>query len=50
MIELFGTTVCQALEYACYLFAGTIGLCLLPNIAIAVAREFCTITVVELDE
>jgi hypothetical protein len=50
MMTMFGPVVVDALRIASIFFAGTVGLSLIPNIFVWLAREFCTISIVELDE
>jgi len=48
MQELYGLEVISAVLMATYFFIGSLGSCLVPCVVIYVIREFCTITVVEL--
>jgi hypothetical protein len=50
MIDIFGKEQIAALKIATYFFAGTVGVWLVPNCVIWIFQEFCTITVVEVDE
>jgi hypothetical protein len=50
MLDLFGLEEIESLKYSCYFFAGFVGICLAPNVVIWLAREFCTITVVEVND
>lgn len=49
MMDLYGHDIINAVRYAAYSLAGVVGCCILPNVIIWLAREFCTINVVELD-
>lgn len=50
MLELFGPILVDALRISAIFFAGTIALCLIPNVLVWLAREFCTISVIEWEE
>jgi hypothetical protein len=50
MVEMFGPVIIDALRIASIFFAGTVGISLVPNVLIWLAREFCTISIVELVE
>lgn len=49
MVDLYGEVVVHALLYTSYFFIGMLGLCLIPNVVLWASREYCTISVVELD-
>jgi hypothetical protein len=49
MVTLYGTAVIEAIKYSAYFFAGMVGAWLIPAVAIWLAREYCTIQVVEFD-
>ena len=49
LLNLYGHTIVDAMRYACYMLAGTLGSLLLPCIVIWLARELCVIHVVELE-
>jgi hypothetical protein len=50
MMDLYGPVIVDALRITSIFFAGTVGASLVPNIFIWLAREFCTISVVELED
>jgi hypothetical protein len=49
MVSLYGTTAIEAIRYSTYFFAGIVGCLWIPTLGIWLAREFCTIQVVEFD-
>mmetsp|Transcript_27468 Transcript_27468/g.64402 ORF Transcript_27468/g.64402 Transcript_27468/m.64402 type:complete len:574 (-) Transcript_27468:78-1799(-) len=50
LVELYGHAAIIAVQNASYIFAGLIGVMLVPRIVVWIAQEFCTIGVVELDD
>lgn len=50
MIDIYGDVIIQAIKYGSYFLAGTASCCLIPCVVVWVAREFCTIRIVELEE
>jgi len=49
MMELYGPVVVKAVLVSTYFFIGVVGSCIIPYAVVMLAREFCTINVVELD-
>ena len=49
MMDLYGPVVIKAVLVATYFFIGVVGCCVVPVAVVVLAREFCTINVVELD-
>ena len=50
LVGLYGHEAILAVQNASYIFAGLIGVMLVPRIVVWIAQEFCTIDVVELDD
>lgn len=50
MLELFGRDIVDAVRWSAYFFAGAVCCCLIPNVVIWVAREFCIISVVAFND
>mmetsp|Transcript_92526 Transcript_92526/g.188334 ORF Transcript_92526/g.188334 Transcript_92526/m.188334 type:complete len:574 (-) Transcript_92526:1972-3693(-) len=50
LVELYGHPAILAVQNASYIFAGIIGVMLVPRVVVWIAQEFCTIDVVELDD
>jgi hypothetical protein len=49
MVSAYGPIVIEAVLVATYCFIGVVGCCMIPFIVVYLAREFCTINVVELE-
>jgi hypothetical protein len=49
MVETYGPQVIKAVLMATYFYMICLGGCLIPSVVVYAIREFCTITVVELD-
>jgi hypothetical protein len=49
MEDTYGPSVIKAVLFATYFYMFCLGGCLVPTVVIYAMREFCTITVVELD-
>jgi hypothetical protein len=49
MMLAYGPVVIQAVLIATYCMIGIVGCCMIPFVVIGLAREFCTINVIELD-
>jgi hypothetical protein len=49
MMLLYGPIVVEGVLVATFFFTGIVGCCLVPIGVVLLAREFCTINVVELD-
>ena len=49
MVAAYGPVIIKAVLIASYFFLGVIGCCLIPFAVVCLAREFCTINVVELE-
>jgi hypothetical protein len=50
MMDEYGPVIIDALRIASIFFAGTVGASLVPNMFVWLAREFCTIGIVELED
>ena len=50
MLEVYGRVVVEAVRFAAFFLAGTTACALIPCIVVWMAREFCVIGLVELDE
>jgi hypothetical protein len=50
MMEVYGPVVVEAIRFAAWFLAATVGSCLVPCIIVWAAREFCVIGLVEMDE
>lgn len=49
MLDLYGEMVIKAVQYAALFLAAFLGCCLVPCIVVWLARELCTINVLEID-
>ena len=49
MIDAYGLVAIGAIRIATFCFMAIIGCCMIPHIVICLAREFCTINVIELE-
>jgi hypothetical protein len=49
MMISYGPVVIQAFLIATYFFIGIVTCCMIPFVAICLAREYCTINVIELE-
>lgn len=49
MVAAYGPIVIEAVLIATYCFIGVVGCCMIPYAVVGLAREFCTINVVELE-
>lgn len=49
VLELYGDTIVVAIRDSTYLFALTVMSCWIPNVAVWLSRQFCTIRVIQVD-
>ncbi len=50
MIDIYGEVIIHAVKYGSYFLAAASSCCLVPCVVVWLAREFCTIRIVELDD
>jgi hypothetical protein len=49
MVDMYGLSTIKAVFVASWMLAVAVACCLIPSIVVSLAREFCTINVIELD-